>query len=188
MRITSFIRFGLIAVGVTGAVTGINYIYGIYFSDARDKNNDLVHLAAISLSSEVVNRTLSDSDFRRTLSQFGIKLLQHKDTLRALKTFAITEFTQDTPTRAALRSFAVNDIIRDPWVKEELIDLVKDTATDIKEDPEIFRNRFLSCLRECSVDSIYSPPLKRKIIDKITGAAWEALMGPPSIGAEYIHF
>ncbi|CCW68143.1 unnamed protein product [Phytomonas sp. Hart1] len=188
MRITSFIRFGFMVIGVTGAASGIRYIHKIYFSDARDKNKHLVYLAAIALSSEVVKRTLSDSDFRRTSSQFGMKLLLHKDTLEALKAFAITEFTHDTSTRGSLRSFVINDIIRDPWVKEELIDLVKDVATDVKEDPEISRNRFLSCLRECTIASLHSPSLESDLKMKLTRASWEALIGPPPIGTEYIHF
>lgn len=176
---SSFVRFGLVAIGISGAGLGGRYVYHTYLQSHPARNEKLVQLAAIALSGEVVSKSLNDPEVQAQLRVFGLQLLTHPVVVAHLKKFFVHELTDDTPTRVALRTFVVRDVIQDAWVKEELLGVVENLVDSVKENPDLYPSRVLGWLGECAVDGMRRDEFWAAVRANSKQAGWIAFIGPP---------
>ncbi|KAG5496747.1 hypothetical protein JIQ42_03580 [Leishmania sp. Namibia] len=183
MRITanSLVRWSLAAVGVSGAGLGGAYVYKTYFRQHPARNDKIVQLAAIALSSEVVDKSLHDPEVLSQLRTFGLQVLTQPVVVAHLKKFFIHELTDDTPTRAALRTFVVRDVIQDAWVREELVGVAEDLVDSVTDNPDLFPDRILAWLGESALKGVQADEFWRAVRGNSKAAGWIAFIGPPSL-------
>ncbi|KPA83382.1 hypothetical protein ABB37_03026 [Leptomonas pyrrhocoris] len=175
----SLVRFGLVAIGISGAGLGGRYVYNVYEQRHPARNDRLLQLAAIALSGEVISKALNDAEVQEQLRVFGLQLLTHPVVVAELKKFFIRELTTDTPTRAALRAFVVRDIIKDEWVKEELIGVAENLVDSVKDNPDLYPSRVLSWLGGCALEGMRRDEFKAAVRASGKKALWIAFIGPP---------
>ncbi|KAG5472514.1 hypothetical protein LSCM1_03915 [Leishmania martiniquensis] len=181
----SLVRWSLAAVGVSGAGLGGTYVYNTYLHPHPVRNDKIVQLAAIALSSEVVDKSLHDPEVLSQLRTFGLQVLTHPVVVAHLKAFFLRELTDDTPTRAALRTFVVRDVIQDAWVKEELVGVVEGLVDSIKDNPDLFPDRILAWLGESALGGLQADDFRRAVRRSSKAAGWIAFIGPPPFGAVF---
>lgn len=181
MRVSAnaLVRWGLVAIGISGAALGGRYVYDLYRQQHPARNERLVQLAAIALSGEVVSKSLSDAEVQAQLQGFGLQLLTHPTVVAHLKKFFVRELTEDTPTRAALRTFVVRDLIQDAWVKEELLGVVENLVDSVEENPTIYPTRVLDYLGDCALAGMRREEFWAAVRANGKRAGWIAFMGPP---------
>ncbi|KPI85080.1 hypothetical protein ABL78_5846 [Leptomonas seymouri] len=187
MRISAnaLVRYGLVAIGISGAGVGGQYIYNIYKQSPPVQDEKLIQLAAIALSGEVVSKSLNDADVQAQLRVFGLQLLTHRVVVTSLKKFFIQELTHDTPTRASLRTFVVRDLIQDPWVKEELLDVVANLVDSVKGNSDLYPSRVLSWLGDCALEGMRRDEFGAAVRANGKKASWVAFVGPPPFDAHF---
>ncbi|AYU81095.1 hypothetical protein, conserved [Leishmania donovani] len=175
----SLVRWSLAAVGVSGAALGGTYVYKTYFHQHPARNEKIVQLAAIALSGEVVDKSLHDPEVLSQLSTFGLQVLTHPVVLAHLKKFFIHELTDDTPTRAALRTFVVRDVIQDAWVEEELIGVAEDLVDSVKDNPDLFPDRILAQIGASALEGLQTEEFWWAVRRSSKAAGWIAFISPP---------
>ncbi|KAG5498794.1 hypothetical protein JKF63_03083 [Porcisia hertigi] len=175
----SLVRWSLAAVGICGAGLGGNYVHKTYLRQHPARNEKLVQLAAIALSGEVVDKSLHDSEVLSQLRRFGLQILTHPVAVDHLKEFFKHELTDDTPTRAALRTFIVRDVIQDAWVKEELIGVAENLVDSVKDNPDLFPNRILARIGASALEGIQTDEFWWAVRQISKAACWIAFIGPP---------
>lgn len=185
-RANTLIRLGLVAIGCTGAVAGARYAYHTYVIDPPQKNEGLVQIAALALSSSVVSGTLNDTAIQRELASFGLRMLTDRTTVAELKTFFVHEFSDNTPTRANLKTFVVDDVILDGWVKDELLEVIAQVVQGLGDDPEVFPGGVLDWLGECALDGLRTNRFLGYLKRHLLAAAWDAFMGPPALDTLFV--
>lgn len=178
---TSLVRWSLAAIGVSGAGLGGTYVYKTYFRPHPQRNEKVVQLAAIALSAEVVDKSIHDPEVVAQLCTFGLQVLTHPVVVAHLKEFFKHELTDDTPSRAALRTFVVRDVIQDAWVKDELIGVVENLVDSVKENPDLFPDRILGWLGASALEGLQQPEFRESARRNALAAAWIALLGPPPL-------
>ncbi|CAM40440.1 conserved hypothetical protein [Leishmania braziliensis MHOM/BR/75/M2904] len=175
----SLVRWSLAAVGISGAGLSGAYVYNTHFHQHPVRNDKIVQLAAIALSGEVVDKSLHDPEVLSQLRAFGLQVLTHPTVVAHLKKFFIHELTDDTPTRAALRSFVVREIIQDSWVKEELIGVAEDLVDSVKDNPDLFPDRILTWLGVGALEGLRTEEFWWALRQHTKTAGWIAFIGPP---------
>ncbi|CAD2217972.1 hypothetical protein AGDE_05039 [Angomonas deanei] len=179
-KLTNVVRGGLVLVGCTGAVYSGMYVYKHVLCPAEPKNEALIQLAALTLSSQVVDSTLHSDEFLKGITDFGLKVLTDRRTVEELKTFFRDELTEDTLTRRALKDFFVEDVLKDSWVKEELIGIVGEVTDDVKSDDALFTDLLLKTwLLGAVKDSATTPELKSSAYRFLYATLWYVFIGPP---------
>lgn len=181
----SLVRCGLAVIGISGAGLGGRYVYDSYLQRHPARNEKLVQLAALALSGEVVSKSLNDAEVQAQLRVLGLQLLTHPEVVTHLKKFFIHELTDDTPTRAALRTFAVRDIIQDAWVKEELLGVVGNLVDSVKENPDLYPSRVLGWLGDCALDGLRRDKFWAAVRANGKKASWIAFIGPPPLDTPF---
>ncbi|GET90900.1 hypothetical protein, conserved [Leishmania tarentolae] len=176
---TSLVRWSLAAVGISGAGLGGTYMYKTYLHQQPARNEKIVQLAAIALSGEVVDKSLHDPEVLSQLRTFGLQVLTHPVVVAHLKKFFIDELTDDTPTRAALRTFVVRDVIRDAWVKEELIGVAEGLVDSIKDNPDLFPDNILAKIGASALEGLQTDEFWCAVHRNSRVACWIAFIGPP---------
>lgn len=174
-----FIRSCFVTVGVTGAVVSSRYWHRTYTSGHPSKDGRLIYLAAITLSSAVVERSLKNDEVVTEFKQFGLNLLGHPVVVRQLKDYFIADFTNDTATRRCLKSFVVQDVIMDSWVKDGLLDVVGNITDAVITDPDIYPSAVLHWLGDCAITGIFQERFQSALKAALKDSCWLALIGPP---------
>ncbi|KAK7195458.1 hypothetical protein NESM_000473000 [Novymonas esmeraldas] len=175
----SLVRWSLAAIGISGAGLGGTYVYTTYYRPHPARNEKLVQLAAIALSGMVVDKSLHDPEVVSQLCTFGLQVLTHPVVVAHLKSFFVHELTDDTPTRAALRTFVVRDLIQDAWVTEELLGVVENLVESVKGNPDIFPDPVLGWLGATALAAMQRDEFWRSVRQNSARAGWIAVLGPP---------
>nr|CCC91114.1 conserved hypothetical protein [Trypanosoma congolense IL3000] len=166
------------AVGTCGAWV---FLYRKWKEHDRpmEKNRELLRLAAVALSSEVVDNVLIRNETSLMLVKNLVRdVLAHSAFLNHLKGYVIAEFTTNKETVSALRKFVVEDIIRDPWVSDELISMAKETGREIAGDPEVYPNLVLSLLADAAVEGLRTDTFVEALSFAVKASLWKTFLGP----------
>ncbi|KAG8348529.1 hypothetical protein TRVL_00618 [Trypanosoma vivax] len=149
-------------------------------SPSVEDNKELLRVAAVAFSSGVVeNVLLRDGELLKLLRRFVKNVATHSLLLDHLKKYAVTEFTANNETVASLRRFVVRDIVCDPWVADELINMVKEARRDIMEDRNIFPGLALQLLESAALEGLQEKVFNDALTSALQASLWKAFLGPP---------
>ncbi|KAH9580120.1 hypothetical protein LSM04_008578 [Trypanosoma melophagium] len=173
------LRTTIAAVGLCGAGS-ILYSRCMANKPPPEHNKELLHLAAVALSSEVVDTVIfRDEESLKLLRGFVKKVFLHPDVVQDIKAYVNTEFTTNKDTVAALRKFVVEDIICDTWVADELISMAKETGKEIVRDPTIYPGLSLKLLADAAKEGLQTSTFKDAVKSAVKNSIWQAFLGPP---------
>ncbi|ORC90772.1 uncharacterized protein TM35_000071960 [Trypanosoma theileri] len=173
------LRTTIAVVGLCGAGS-ILYNRCLANKPPPEHNKELIHLAAVALSSEVVDTVIfRNEESLKLLRGFVKKVFLHPDVVHEIKTHVVSEFTTNKETVAALRKFIVEDIIRDTWVADELISMAKETGKEIVHDRTIYPDLSLKLLADATQEGLRTSTFKEALKSAVKGSLWQAFLGPP---------
>ncbi|RHW72055.1 hypothetical protein DPX39_060046600 [Trypanosoma brucei equiperdum] len=175
----SLMKLALSSVGVFGAAGLLRKRWEVLGQQA-EKNRELLRLAAVALSSEVVDNVLvRNEDSLGRLVSFVKDVSMHPSFINHLKAYAITEFTANEQTVRALRKFVVEDLICDSWVADELVSMAKDIGRDVIADPQVYPTPVLRFLGDAALDGLQTDTFKEELMTALKDSLWKAFLGPP---------
>ncbi|KEG14895.1 hypothetical protein DQ04_00271290 [Trypanosoma grayi] len=176
---SNIIRMTTAAVGLCGAGT-ILYHRCLARKPPLERNRDLLRLAAVALSSEVVDTVLvRDEQLQKLLRGFVKDVFLHPDVVQEIKAYVKEEFTNNEATVTALRKFIVEDIICDTWVADELISMVKEAGKEIVEDPAVHPGLTLRLIGSAAQEGLQTSTFKESLWQALRASLWLAFLGPP---------
>lgn len=138
---------------------------------------ELIHLAAVALSSEVADTVLiRDEESLKLFRQFIKDVFLHPDVVECLKNYVKAEFTTNTDTITALRKFVLDHIICDTWVSDELISMAKETGRSLMEDKVVYPGLSMRLLSAATWEGLQTSEFKGAFRRALRVAFWLAFM------------
>lgn len=157
-------RIGLSVLGV-GTVSAMGY-YAVSrrLDPQSERPSNIVGPSASTLTNAIVESVLRDPKVVDRAVDLVVKAFLHPHATKALKEHFVSEFTDNEETLTALKKFAVNDVIQDPWVSEELILLSKRLGKQLIADPVIWPEGSLNLLKEAALEGLEQDRFKQAAV------------------------
>jgi hypothetical protein len=91
--------------------------------------------------------------------------------------FMAQQFTaQDAPSWPVLKKFLVEDVVKDAWVKDTLLDVaVNDLGRGIRNDKQIWPNATVECLKHAALTALAQPVILEKGLETLSDSARRAV-------------
>jgi hypothetical protein len=130
---------------------------------------------AAALSKDVILTVLRDSSTLDTLVDLLLTAVSDKRTKAALVDFLRERFLEDPETKEALRAFVLDAVIKDDWVKDDLIEIAKRLGLGIIDDKRVWPEQVLETLNVAALDGLRSDQFKDATKDLFVRALWGAV-------------
>lgn len=136
-----------------------------------------IGVAATAFSSQTVRTLLQDPEIVSQLKKLGIELIKDKETRESLKTL-VKNRAKDPHTRQIAADCAENQVVKDAWVREELIAFVLDVKNELVHDSDI-RGSTIDAVKDCALESAKSPLAMETVKSEVGGIVFDILRGSP---------
>lgn len=104
----------------------------------KEKHDDEFNRVAECFSKDLVFETFKDEEVMNALIRLLLKTFKTQKVKGALIKFFKHQFTEDPETVAALNKFLLQELISDPWVKEQLLQMAVELGENLIGDPSVY--------------------------------------------------
>jgi hypothetical protein len=137
-----------------------------------------------ALSKELILGVLKEEQSLRLVTQLLLAACKHPEFKAELSRFLKTVFIDDPRGSGALKKFVVDDVVLDPWVKDNLLALVKKLGSDISDDKRIYPDEFLMVmLKHSALDALNSDTFSEELWVSVSKSLWNAFFSWGSLNA-----
>ena len=135
-----------------------------------------LRIAAACLSKQIIVETFKDQQVLNELIDLLLRAITRDEVKDAFKTFLKKQFdANENPhgTAEAVRTFLVDRIVNDPWVREQLIRLACDLGTEVYRNPQVWEET-LAFLADTSWKGISSELFLQEVVNalKVSVLKW----------------
>eukprot|EP00758_Cryptobia_borreli_P014648 Tbor_TRINITY_DN5941_c1_g8::TRINITY_DN5941_c1_g8_i1::g.18950::m.18950 len=152
--------------------TALSCQTSIFASKCSDDNNSVGSLSipidpSASTLVQDLNKSLVEKETINLLVTLILDTFQHPKAVSALKELFVDEFTQNEETLGNLKKFILDDVIKDPWVSDELIRMSKEEGLSLIAEPDIWPGESLEILKNAALDGLVDQRMKDELISTV---------------------
>ena len=156
---------------VSCSVTGIAY-WRLRRLQQQEKEREArltlqFQVQAAAMSKDLILGVLRSDQCLRLVTALLLQACRHPEFKKELSAFLKYVFVEDPRGSAALKKFVVDDVILDPWVRDNLLALVSGLGKDVMNDRRVWPDQTLELLKGGALDAI--------VTDRFNDELWDAV-------------
>jgi hypothetical protein len=124
------------------------------------------------MSKDLILSVLKTDQSLRLVTELLLKAARHPEFRQELSAFLKFVFVEDPRGSAALKRFVVDQVILDPWVKDNLLGLATGLGADVMADRRIWPEGALELLQVAAADALASDTFNDELWDAIAKSMW----------------
>lgn len=130
---------------------------------------------AEALSKDLILGVLRTDQSLNLVSKLLLECCKHDEFRKELNSFLKYVFIENERGSKNLKSFVVDKVVLDPWVKDNLLSLVKGLGDDIMSDRRIWPDEFLmNLLKNSALDALTGETFNEELWDAVARSLWGA--------------
>ncbi len=130
---------------------------------------------ASALSKDLILGVLKTDQSLSLVSKLLLDACKHDDFKKELNKFLKYCFIENERGSKNLKHFVVDKVILDPWVKDNLLSLVRGLGDDIMNDKRIWPDELLmNLLKNSALDALTGEAFNEELWDAVARSLWGA--------------